>query len=81
MNSLYVCKPIESSMKKRVKVRQPEEEYIRYLIYSSLNKDSVKRVSVLLRRMDWSLWENVILKTLFKYIAKGKDLQVIKQLN
>jgi len=68
-------------MKKRVKVRQPEEEYIRYLIYSSLNKDSVKRVSVLLRRMDWSLWENVILKTLFKYIAKGKDLQVIKQLN
>lgn len=76
MNSLYVCKPIESSLKRKVKVRPPEEEYIRYLIYTSLNKDSVKKVSVLLRRMDWDLWENTILRSLFKYISNGKDLQV-----
>ena len=80
MNSLYVCKPIESSLRKKVKVRSEEEEYIRYLIYTCLNKESVKKVSVLLRRFDWSKWENTILRTLFKYISKGKDLQVIIRL-
>jgi len=39
LNSIQICKPQESSLKKQVKVRPVEEEFIRFLIFQLLNRD------------------------------------------
>lgn len=54
LNSIQICKPNEHLLKKKVKVRTIEEEYIKYLILSEMNKDNVKKVAAILRKMNWN---------------------------
>ena len=75
-NSINICKPQEKSLHKKVKIRSIEEEYIRFLIYHILNKDTVVKVSVLLRRMDWSTQEATIFRVIFKYLVKSNENQI-----
>lgn len=75
-NCIQVCKPNESSLKKQVKVRPVEEEYLRYLIFNSLNKETIKRTAVLLRRFDWSTWEATIFKVIYKFLNMGNENQI-----
>lgn len=75
-NALLIVRPQEALIKKRVKVRPIEEEYIRFLVFNLLNKDNIKKIAVLLRRMDWSKHSDVILNVIYKYLVKGKETQV-----
>jgi len=63
-------------MKKKVKVRPIEEEYIRFLIFQMLNKDTVKKVAVILRRFDWATHENLIFKVIYKYLSRANEMQI-----
>jgi len=63
-------------MKKKVKVRSIEEEYVRFLIFQLLNKDSIKKIAVLLRRMCWETHENLIFKVIYKYLSKANENQI-----
>ena len=54
LNALQVCKPNEHLLKHKVKVRSIEEEYIRYLIFTELDKNTIKKVAAILRKMSWS---------------------------
>ncbi len=76
MNCILICKPIENTMKKKVKVRSIEEEYVRFLIFQLLNKDSIKKIAVLLRRMCWETHENLIFKVIYKYLSKANENQI-----
>lgn len=76
MNCILICKPAESTMKKRVKIRPVEEEYIRFLIFQMLNKDTVKKVAVILRRFDWATHENLIFKVIYKFLSKSNEMQI-----
>lgn len=76
MNCILICKPLENTMKKKVKVRPIEEEYIRFLIFQMLNKDSVKKVAVILRRLCWETHENLIFKVIYKYLSKANENQI-----
>ena len=73
LNCLQICKPQESTLRKQVKVRPVEEEYIRFLIFQLLNKESIKKIAVLLRRMDWDKWESTILKVVYKFLNRGNE--------
>ena len=75
-NSLSICKPQEKSLKKKVKVRSIEEEYIRFLIYQILNGDTIKKVAVILRRLDWKKNENIIFKVIFKYLVTSNEEKI-----
>lgn len=76
MNCILICKPLENTMKKKVKIRPIEEEYIRFLIFQILNKDTAKKVAVILRRLDWATHENLIFKVLYKYLSKSNEMQI-----
>lgn len=76
MNCILICKPLENTMKKKVKVRSMEEEYIRFLIFQMLNKDTAKKVSIILRRFDWATHESLIFKVLYKYLSKSNENQI-----
>lgn len=58
LNTIQICKPNEHLLKHKVKVRSIDEEFIRYLIYNVLNKENIKKVAILLRRMNWNNSEN-----------------------
>lgn len=58
LNMIQICKPNEHLLKQKVKVRSIEEEYIRYLLFSELNKENVKKISSILRKMNWSVKED-----------------------
>jgi regulator of nonsense transcripts 2 len=76
LNCIQVCKPQESTLRKKVKVRPIEEEYIRYLIFHSLSKDTIRRTAILLRRFDWNNWEHVIFKVIYKFLNRGNENQI-----
>ncbi len=76
LNCIQICKPQESTLKKQVKVRPVEEEYIRFLILHLLTKESVKKIAILLRRMDCDKWENTILKVVYKFLNRGNENQI-----
>ncbi len=76
MNCILICKPAESTMKKKVKVRSIEEEYIRFVIFQMLNKDTIKKVAVILRRFDWATHEHLIFKVIYKYLSKSNEMQI-----
>jgi regulator of nonsense transcripts 2 len=76
LNCLQICKPQESTLRKQVKVRPVEEEYIRFLIFQLLNKESIKKIAILLRRMDWDKWESTILKVVYKFLNRGNENQI-----
>jgi hypothetical protein len=75
-NSLSICKPQEKSLRKKVKVRSIEEEYIRFLIYQILNKENVKKIAILLRKLDWKKNENIIFKVIFKYLVTSNEEKI-----
>ena len=76
MNCVMICKPSESSMKKKVKVRPIEEEYLRFLIFQMLTKDSARKISVIIRRFDWATHESLIFKVIYKYLSKANENQI-----
>jgi len=76
ISCLSICKPNENLLKKAFKVRSMEEHYIRYLVFQLLDREKVKKVSVLLRRMDWSVQQSTIFRVIYKYLSKGKEVQV-----
>lgn len=76
LNGLQICKPNEASIKKQVKVRPIEEEYLRFLMYQILNRENIKKVAMLIRRMDWSKWEPTIFKVIYKYLNKANESQI-----
>lgn len=76
ISCLSICKPNENLTKKAFKVRSLEEHYIRFLVLQLLDREKVKKVSILLRRMDWSNHQNIIFKVIYKYLLKGKEIQV-----
>ena len=76
MNSINICRPQEKTLHKKVKVRSIEEEYIRFLVYQIMNKDTVAKVAVLLRKMDWEKYENLIFKVIFKYLVRSNENQI-----
>ena len=53
LNALQVCKPNEHLLKHKVKVRSIEEEYIKFLIFTELEKTTIKKVAAILRKMNW----------------------------
>ena len=57
-------------MKKKVKVRSVEEEYIRFLIFQLLNKDSARKIS------DWATHESLIFKIIHKFLSKANENQI-----
>lgn len=63
-------------MKKAVKIRSVEEHYVRFLIFQLLDREKCRKVSILLRRMDWATQENMIFRVIYKYLIKGKEIQV-----
>lgn len=73
---MQICRPQESSLRKAVKVRPVEEEYVRFLFWHILNRDTVRKVAVLLRRMDWATWENMIFKVIYKFLNTGNEAQI-----
>ena len=75
-NAINICKPQEKSLKKKVKIRTIEEEYIRFLINQILNEETIKKISVLLRKMDWNKCENIILKVIFKYLMNNNEEKI-----
>jgi regulator of nonsense transcripts 2 len=76
VNSIQICRPQESTLRKAVKVRSVEEEYIRFLLYQLLNKDSIKKVAALIRRMDWSTMEHMIFKVFYKFLNRANEMQI-----
>jgi regulator of nonsense transcripts 2 len=76
MNCVMICKPAESSIKKKVKVRPIEEEYLRFLIFQMLNKDSARKISIIIRRFDWATHENLIFKVIYKFLSKANENQI-----
>lgn len=76
MNCIMICKPSESSMKKKVKVRPIEEEYLRFLIFQMLNKESARKISIIIRRFDWATHETLIFKVIYKYLSKANENQI-----
>ena len=76
LNSINICRPQEKTLHKKVKVRPIEEEYVRFLIYQILNKDTVNKVAVLLRKMNWEQHEGIIFKVIFKYLIRGNENQI-----
>lgn len=76
MNCIMICKPSESSLKKKVKVRSVEEEYLRFLIFQNLNKETAKKISIIIRRFDWATHENLIFKVLYKFLSKSNENQI-----
>lgn len=53
LNTIQICKPNEHLLKRKVKVRTLEEEYVRYLLFSELTKENVKKIAAILRKMNW----------------------------
>jgi regulator of nonsense transcripts 2 len=76
LNSIQVCKPQDSLLKKQVKIRPVEEEYIRFLFFHLLNKESIKKVAVLIRRMEFDKWEKTIFRVVYKFLNRGNECQI-----
>lgn len=75
-NSLSICRPQEKALHKKVKVRPIEEEYIRFLIYKLLNKDNTTKIAMLLRKMNWDIYGDLIFKVVFKYLVRSNENQI-----
>uniref|UniRef100_A0A1J3JRJ2 Regulator of nonsense transcripts UPF2 n=1 Tax=Noccaea caerulescens TaxID=107243 RepID=A0A1J3JRJ2_NOCCA len=73
-NAYYLCKPPERSARIS-KVRPPLHQYIRKLLFSDLDKDSITNVLKQLRKLPWSECEQYILKCFMK-VHKGKYGQI-----
>ncbi|KAL1191567.1 Regulator of nonsense transcripts UPF2 [Cardamine amara subsp. amara] len=73
-NAYYLCKPPERSARIS-KVRPPLHQYIRKLLFSDLDKDSIPNVLKQLRKLPWSECEQYILKCFMK-VHKGKYGQI-----
>ncbi|EFH57899.1 RNA binding protein [Arabidopsis lyrata subsp. lyrata] len=73
-NAYYLCKPPERSARIS-KVRPPLHQYIRKLLFSDLDKDSIANVLKQLRKLPWSECEQYILKCFMK-VHKGKYGQI-----
>nr|VDC89735.1 unnamed protein product [Brassica oleracea] len=73
-NAYYLCKPPERSARIS-KARPPLHQYIRKLLFSDLDKDSITNVLKQLRKLPWSECEQYILKCFMK-VHKGKYGQI-----
>ncbi|KFK36817.1 hypothetical protein AALP_AA4G175200 [Arabis alpina] len=73
-NAYYLCKPPERSARVS-KVRPPLHQYIRKLLFSDLDKDSIANVLKQLRKLPWSECEQYILKCFMK-VHRGKYGQI-----
>jgi regulator of nonsense transcripts 2 len=73
-NAYYLCKPPERSARIS-KVRPPLHQYVRKLLFSDLDKDSIANVLKQLRKLPWSECEQYILKCFMK-VHKGKYGQI-----
>ncbi|KAL0740188.1 hypothetical protein Bca4012_081701 [Brassica carinata] len=73
-NAYYLCKPPERSARIS-KVRPPLHQYIRKLLFSDLDKDSITNVLKQLRKLPWSECELYILNCFMK-VHKGKYGQI-----
>eukprot|EP00252_Welwitschia_mirabilis_P015911 TRINITY_DN352_c0_g1_i2.p1 TRINITY_DN352_c0_g1~~TRINITY_DN352_c0_g1_i2.p1 ORF type:complete len:706 (-),score=145.51 TRINITY_DN352_c0_g1_i2:279-2270(-) len=73
-NAYYLCKPPEKSARV-AKVRPPLHQYIRKLLFSDLDRQSIEHVSRQLRKLPWSECEDYILKCVMK-VHKGRYSQV-----
>ncbi|CAN8284822.1 unnamed protein product [Cochlearia groenlandica] len=73
-NAYYLCKPPERSARIS-KVRPPLHQYIRKLLFSDLDKDSITNVLKQLRKLPWSECEQYLLKCFMK-VHKGKYGQI-----
>ena len=76
ISCLNICKPNENLTKKAFKVRSDEEHYIRFLVFQVLDREKIRKVAILLRRLDWKTQENTIFRIIYKYLIKGKETQV-----
>ncbi|KAH9311222.1 hypothetical protein KI387_026257, partial [Taxus chinensis] len=73
-NAYYLCKPPERSARIS-KVRPPLHQYVRKLLFSDLDKQSIEHVCRQLRKLPWSECEAYVLKCFMK-VHKGKYSQV-----
>lgn len=73
-NAYYLCKPPEKSARVS-KVRPPLHQYVRKLLFSDLDKQSIEHVLRQLRKLPWSECEPYVLKCFMK-VHKGKYSQV-----
>ncbi|GLJ39978.1 hypothetical protein SUGI_0817920 [Cryptomeria japonica] len=73
-NAYYLCKPPERSARVS-KVRPPLHQYVRKLLFSDLDKQSIEHVCRQLRKLPWSECEPYVLKCFMK-VYKGKYGQV-----
>ena len=74
-NSISICKPQEKTLRKKVKKRSDEEEYLRFLMNNCLNheENNIKKVAALIRRFDWNKDENIIFKVILKYLLSNNE--------
>ena len=74
-NSISICKPQEKTLRKKVKKRSIEEEYLRFLMNNCLNheENNIKKVAALIRRFDWDKDENIIFKVILKYLLSNNE--------
>jgi regulator of nonsense transcripts 2 len=47
-----------------------------YLLYHLLNRETVNKISALLRRMDWGNHEHIIFKVFYKFLSKSNEIQL-----
>lgn len=78
LNSIQSAKLNESMLKRKVKIRTVEEEYIKYVLLSELNKTNVKEVSILIRRLNWDCASDsnnrfLVFKYIYKLLTFGKE--------
>nr|XP_023905779.1 regulator of nonsense transcripts UPF2 isoform X1 [Quercus suber]XP_023905780.1 regulator of nonsense transcripts UPF2 isoform X2 [Quercus suber] len=73
-NAYYLCKPPERSARVS-KVRPPLHQYIRKLLFSDLDKNTIEHVLRQLRKLPWSECEPYLLKCFMK-VHKGKYGQI-----
>lgn len=76
MNSIAICRPQEKTLRKKVKIRPIEEEYVRFLFHQILNKTTINKVTVLLRKMNWDKTGEIIFKVIFKYLIHSNEDQI-----
>ncbi|KAK6933282.1 MIF4G-like, type 3 [Dillenia turbinata] len=73
-NAYYLCKPPERSARVS-KVRPPLHQYIRKLLFSDLEKNSIEHVLRQLRKLPWSECQSYLVKCFLK-VHRGKYGQI-----